>query len=49
LNDEVGHDLLDKLAEDGEQHENGKHLILKALLTELSLEEGKSDEKSLSG
>ena len=47
LNDKVRHDLLDELAEDGEQHENCEHLILETLLTELSLEEGESDEKSL--
>jgi hypothetical protein len=43
----MGHDLLDKLTEDREQHEDGKHLILKTLLTELGFEEGETNEESL--
>jgi hypothetical protein len=38
------HDLLNQLTEDGEQHEDSKHLVLKSLLTELSFEKRKSNK-----
>jgi hypothetical protein len=47
LGDEVGHNLLNKLAEDGEEHEDGEHLVLQFLLRRSRIEEGKPDEKSL--
>lgn len=39
LGDEVGHDLLDKLAEDREEHEDGEELVLEALKTVFRAEE----------
>lgn len=47
LGDEVGHDLLDELAEDGEEHEDGKELVLEALETVFGAEEGEADEEPL--
>lgn len=43
----MGHDLLDELAEDGEEHEDGKELVLEALETVLGAEEGEADEEPL--
>jgi hypothetical protein len=47
LNNEVRHQLLDELTEDGKEHENGKHLILEPLETERGVEETESNEKRL--
>ncbi len=43
----MGHDLLDELAEDSEEHEDGEHLVLELLLGSACVEEGKSDEEGL--
>jgi hypothetical protein len=43
------HDLLDELAENGEEHEDGEHLILELLLTSPCVEEGEANEESLAG
>lgn len=45
LGDEVRHDLLHELAEDGEQHEDGEHLVLQLLLRGACVEEGEADEE----
>jgi len=47
LCDEVRHDLLRELTENGKEHEDGEHLILKTLLTEWRLEEDETDEHRL--
>lgn len=49
LGDEVGHDLLDELAEDGEEHEDGEELVSQALETVFGAEEGEADEEALWG
>ena len=48
MRDEEWHDLLHKLAEYVEEHEDGEHLILKSLLAGASIVEGESDEETLS-
>jgi hypothetical protein len=47
LSDEVRHNLLDELAEYGEEHEDGEHLVLEFLLGGACIEEGESDEEGL--
>jgi hypothetical protein len=47
LGDKVGHNLLDELAEDGEEHEDGEHLVLEFLLRGASMEEGEANEEGL--
>ena len=47
LGDEVRHDLLNELAENSENHEDGEELVLEALQTVFSAEEGKADEEAL--
>ena len=47
LSDEVGHDLLDKLSKNGEEHEDGEHLVLQALLGERCFVEDEADEEGL--
>jgi hypothetical protein len=43
----MGHQLLDQLSKDDEEHEDGEQLILQPLLTEVRMEEGKADKESL--
>jgi hypothetical protein len=46
LRNEMGHDLLDELAEDGHEHEDTKHLVLETLLGVGCLEERETDEEA---
>lgn len=45
LRDEERHELLDELAEDGDEHEDGEHLVLQALNGVGRVEEDEADEE----
>ena len=47
LCDEVGEDLLDQVAEEEEDHEDGEHLVLQRLAAGSRVVEGEADEEAL--